>query len=89
MAAPASALLLSGLTYFSLLHFSHSFKQTRGDGGTLFFVYQCWQDALRKMLAILKERSCEFRGARVHVGQIYEHCWGERSCLFLNLIQPC
>jgi hypothetical protein len=54
------------------------FLQTRGNGGSLFFVFQCWQDGIRMIRRILKAREYDLGDQKVHVNQIYEHCWGER-----------
>jgi hypothetical protein len=51
--------------------------QTRGDGWSMFFVFQCWQDGVMKAMEILENRGYELAGRFHHVGQVYEHCWGD------------
>lgn len=53
--------------------------QTRGKINSAFFIYQCWQDGIRKILELLESQVCAVPfGKDIHVGQIYEHCWGEQ-----------
>jgi hypothetical protein len=52
--------------------------QTRGDGISMFFVYQCWQDGLRMVRKILKARGYLLESGKLNqVAQVYEHCWGD------------
>jgi hypothetical protein len=51
--------------------------QTRGVNSA-FFIYQCWQDGIRKILELFEKRQYEDpTGSRVKVEQIYEHSWGD------------
>ena len=52
--------------------------QTRGSSNSAFFVFQCWQDGLRKILALLECGECTAfeEEPAFDVQQIYEHCWG-------------
>jgi hypothetical protein len=51
--------------------------QTRGMNSA-FFIYQCWQDGIRKILELFEKRQYEDpTGGRVKVEQIYEHSWGD------------
>ena len=44
--------------------------QTRGEGISMFFVYQCWQDGVKMAQQILERRGYELEGGRMnHVGQ--------------------
>ena len=51
--------------------------QTRGRNSA-FFIYQCWQDGIRKILQLFESPLyVDPLGARVKVEQIYEHAWGD------------
>ncbi len=51
--------------------------QTRGKNSA-FFIFQCWQDGVRKILELFKTPWYHSpSGARVKVEQIYEHAWGD------------
>lgn len=58
--------------------------QTRGLNSA-FFIYQCWQDGIRKILELFEKPTyVDPKGARVRVEQIYEHSWGDtRLCRLL------
>ena len=51
--------------------------QTRGRNSA-FFIYQCWQDGIRKILQLFENPWYHDPfGTRVKVEQIYEHAWGD------------
>lgn len=51
--------------------------QTRGVNSA-FFIYQCWQDGIRKILELFENpKYVDPVGDRVKVEQIYEHAWGD------------
>jgi hypothetical protein len=51
--------------------------QTRGVNSA-FFIYQCWQDGIRKILELFENPTYEDpKGGRIKVEQIYEHAWGD------------
>lgn len=51
--------------------------QTRGLNSA-FFIFQCWQDGIRKILELFENpQYTDPRGDRVRVEQIYEHSWGD------------
>lgn len=51
--------------------------QTRGRNSA-FFIYQCWQDGVRKILELISSKVyVTHEGEKITVEQIYEHCWGD------------
>jgi len=51
--------------------------QTRGENSA-FFIFQCWQDGVRKILELFNKPYYLLPdGQRVKVEQIYEHSWGD------------
>lgn len=51
--------------------------QTRGTNSA-FFIYQCWQDGIRRILELFDSTTyVDPTGAKARVEQIYEHAWGD------------
>jgi hypothetical protein len=51
--------------------------QTRGVNSA-FFIFQCWQDGVRKILELFASSAyVDPKGNKVKIEQIYEHSWGD------------